>query len=94
MVTLYVYGIYYSKKKEDNPHDHWFNIYHKWRKEQVSFIDFVDQIINITKNDDYLKKLWQQANVKNLENQIDQLVYKPLRPDPRRDKDRRGVQWG
>ena len=44
--------------------------------EQKPFIDLVDQILSITKDDDYLENLDKQAKVKKLEKEIDQLVYK------------------
>ena len=50
---------------------------------QKSFIQLVDQILFITKDDDYLKNPDKQAKVKKLEKEIDQLVYKlyELTPD-------------
>ena len=45
-------------------------------EKQISFINLVDQILGITKDADYLDNPDKQANVKNLENQIDHLVYK------------------
>jgi len=45
-------------------------------EKQIPFITLVDQILAITKNDDYLDNPTKQAQVKTLENQIDQLVYK------------------
>jgi len=44
-------------------------------KEQKPFIDLVDKILAITK-DDYLKNLTKQVRVRDYEKQIDQLVYK------------------
>ena len=44
--------------------------------EQQPFIDLVDKILAITKNDDYLNNSTKQAKVKELEHQIDQMVYK------------------
>jgi len=44
--------------------------------EQKSFIDLVDKILNITKTDDYLTNTEKQAKVKEIEHQIDGLVYK------------------
>ena len=44
--------------------------------EQKPFIDLVDQILAITKDDDYLKNPAKQARVREYEKQIDQLVYK------------------
>jgi len=44
--------------------------------EQQSFINLVDKILAITKDNDYLKNSEKQAKVKEYEDQIDQLVYK------------------
>ena len=44
--------------------------------QQNPFINLVDQILAITKDPDYLENPSKQAQVKTLENQIDQLVYK------------------
>ena len=38
-------------------------------------IQLVDQILSITKNEDYLKNPDKQAKVKKLEKEIDKLVY-------------------
>ncbi len=43
---------------------------------QKPFVELVDKILNITKTDDYLKNIEKQAEVKKLEYQIDELVYK------------------
>jgi hypothetical protein len=43
--------------------------------EQQSFIDIVDQILAITKDEDYLSNPSKQAKVKELERHIDQMVY-------------------
>ncbi len=43
---------------------------------QKPFIQLVDQILSITKEDDYLDNPDKQAKVKRLEKEIDQLVYK------------------
>jgi len=40
------------------------------------FIDLVDKILEITKDDDYLQNKEKQAKVKEYERQIDQMVYK------------------
>lgn len=45
-------------------------------KEQKPFIDLVEKILAITKDDDYLENLTKQAKVHEYEKQIDQLVYK------------------
>lgn len=45
-------------------------------KEQTPVIKLVDQILSITKADDYLDNPDKQARVKKLEMEIDQLVYK------------------
>jgi len=42
---------------------------------QQPFIDLVDQILGITKDEDYLSNSNKQAKVKELERQIDQMVY-------------------
>lgn len=45
-------------------------------KAQQPFITLVDQILSITKDDDYLTNPAKQARVKELEHQIDQMVYR------------------
>jgi hypothetical protein len=45
-------------------------------KQQKPFIDLVDKILAITKDDDYLENSAKQAKVRENEKQIDQLVYK------------------
>ena len=45
-------------------------------KFQETFKDCVDRILSITKGDDYLQNSQKQAEVKALEKEIDQLVYK------------------
>ena len=44
--------------------------------EQKPFVDLIDQILAMTKDEDYLANPAKQANVKEYERQIDQLVYK------------------
>lgn len=44
--------------------------------EQKPFIDLVDQILAITKDDDYLENPSKQVKVKEYEKEIDKLVYK------------------
>ncbi|MDD3735427.1 MAG: Eco57I restriction-modification methylase domain-containing protein [Candidatus Pacebacteria bacterium] len=44
--------------------------------EQQPFINLVDKILAITKDEDYLENPEKQAKVKEYENQIDELVYK------------------
>ena len=44
--------------------------------EQKPFIDIVNKILIITKDEDYLENPTKQAQVKSLEREIDQLVYK------------------
>ncbi|MCM8808400.1 MAG: BREX-1 system adenine-specific DNA-methyltransferase PglX, partial [Candidatus Omnitrophica bacterium] len=44
--------------------------------EQKPFINLVDKILAITKDEDYLDNPQKQAKVKKLEKEIDQLVYK------------------
>jgi len=46
------------------------------KEKQKPFIQLVDQILPITKDDDYLDNPDKQAKVKRLEKEIDQLVYK------------------
>jgi hypothetical protein len=43
--------------------------------DQKSFIDLVDEILNMTKIEDYLMDKEKQNEVKKLEHQIDKLVY-------------------
>ncbi len=43
--------------------------------DQQPFIDLVDKILTITKDEDYLENPGKQAQVKEYERQIDQLVY-------------------
>jgi len=52
-------------------------------KAQAPFIDLIDQILSITKDDDYLTNPPKQARVKEHERQIDQMVYQiyDLTPD-------------
>ena len=45
-------------------------------KKQQPFTNIVDQILSITKDDDYLGNPEKQARVKELEKEIDKLVYK------------------
>ena len=52
------------------------------RKEQVPFADLVEKILKITKTDNYLKNTEKQAKVRDLEHQIDELVYKLYRLAP------------
>ena len=44
--------------------------------EQMPFVEMVDRILAITKDDDYLQNTQKKAKVKALEAEIDQLVYK------------------
>ncbi|HAW58860.1 MAG TPA: hypothetical protein DCX03_07590, partial [Bacteroidales bacterium] len=44
-------------------------------QEQQPFIELVDKILAITKDDDYLENPIKQANVREYEKQIDQMVY-------------------
>ncbi len=48
----------------------------KYIENQKPFIDLVDKILNITKDENYLQNPQKQAEVKEYEKQIDQLVYK------------------
>ncbi|MFH1956537.1 MAG: TaqI-like C-terminal specificity domain-containing protein [Patescibacteria group bacterium] len=43
---------------------------------QQPFIDLVDKILTITKDDDYLNNSTKQAKVRDIEHQVDELVYK------------------
>ncbi|MBU4348950.1 Eco57I restriction-modification methylase domain-containing protein [bacterium] len=45
------------------------------KSQQQPFISCVDSIITITKDEDYLQNQQKQARVKNLEQEIDQMVY-------------------
>jgi len=45
-------------------------------KEQEPFIEIVNKILAITKDEDYLQNLQKQSQVKALEREIDQMVYK------------------
>ena len=45
-------------------------------QKQKPFINLVDKIIAVTKDDDYLENYTKQAKVRDYEKQIDQLVYK------------------
>ena len=42
---------------------------------QKPFIQLVDKVLFITKDEDYINNLEKQTNVKNLEKEIDKLVY-------------------
>ena len=44
--------------------------------EQIPFVEVVDKILAITKDDDYLQNSNKQSQVKEYEKQIDQLVFK------------------
>ena len=44
-------------------------------EQQTPFIQLVDQILSITKDEDYLENPDKQAKVKRLEKEIDKLVY-------------------
>jgi hypothetical protein len=44
---------------------------------QKPFVALVDNIIAITKDEDYLENSAKQAKVREYEKQIDQLAYKP-----------------
>ena len=55
---------------------HIFNLPIKLNFNQKPFIDLVDKILAITKDDDYLENPTKQAKVRDYEKQIDQLVYK------------------
>ncbi len=44
--------------------------------EQTAFVEVVDKILYTTNSEDYLNDLVKQANVKDFEKQIDQMVYR------------------
>lgn len=44
--------------------------------DQKPFIELVDRILTITKDDDYLENSSKQIRIKEYERQIDQMVYK------------------
>jgi len=46
------------------------------KEDQQPFIDLVDKILAITKDEDYLENPVKQEMVKEYERQIDQMVYK------------------
>jgi len=46
------------------------------KNRQQEFIELVDRILTITKNEDYLQNTQNEEKVKTLEREIDQLVYK------------------
>lgn len=46
------------------------------KTDQKPFIELVDKILSITKDDDYFNNSTKQAQVKEYERQIDQMVYK------------------
>lgn len=50
--------------------------FYKEENQQVLDIFLVDEILNITKSKDYLSSQEKQARVKELEKEIDELVYK------------------
>lgn len=45
-------------------------------KDQKPFVNLVEEVLEITKESDYLKNAEKQAKVQDLEHQIDELVYK------------------
>lgn len=55
-------------------------------KEQKPFIELVDKILAITKDDDYLKNSVKQAGARNYEKKIDGLVYKLYSLSPNETK--------
>ena len=44
--------------------------------EQIPFVKIVEKILSITKSNDYIRSTAKQTQVKEYENQIDQMVYK------------------
>ena len=46
------------------------------KDDQKPFVGIVDEILTITKDEDYLQNQLDQAKVKSLEAEIDQRVYK------------------
>jgi len=70
---------FYSKTSTNN-HVMWYElkqlpIKQISQEEQKPFVDLVDQILEITKNEDYLEREDLQKQVKVLEKKIDELVY-------------------
>ena len=51
-------------------------VYYPTSKEEKLFTQIIDQILSIIKHTDYTQNLQNQAKVKKLEKEIDQLVYK------------------
>ena len=45
-------------------------------KDQDPYINFVVKILHLTQSEDYLQNTQKQTKVKNLEEEIDQLIYK------------------
>jgi len=45
-------------------------------KDQAPYINFVVKILHLTQSEDYLQNTQKQTKVKNLEEEIDQLIYK------------------
>jgi len=52
------------------------------KPEQKPFVELVDQIIAITKTDNYLSSSDKQAQIKEYEHQIDQMIYELYRLTP------------
>ncbi|WP_121515293.1 TaqI-like C-terminal specificity domain-containing protein [Petrotoga sp. HKA.pet.4.5] len=53
-----------------------FPIFPAKEKEQKTFINLVDKILALTKDDDYLENTTKQAKVCEYEKEIDQMIYK------------------
>jgi hypothetical protein len=66
-----------------NEHVKKFPIPEAERSKQSAIADLVDDILTVTKCEDYLSNPAKQATVKELERQIDQMVYElyGLRPE-------------
>jgi len=47
-----------------------------YKKDQHPFIKLVDEILSITKDKDYLENEQKKKKVKELQDKIDQLIYK------------------
>jgi hypothetical protein len=71
----FIYGNAIRTMRFDNYHLAKLPLVELSRVRQKPFIDLVNQILIITKDEDYLSNPTKQARVKELERQIDQTVY-------------------
>jgi len=81
-VSWYAYNFIYSRAIRTM---HFYNFYIQQipvpkqiieiPEKQKPFINLVDKILTVTKDDDYLQNTQKQAKVKSLEREIDQMVY-------------------